>query len=227
MKRGPLLALASVLLAVLVSQVALAGGGSGSAGSRAKGSGVAKQVKTLKRQVAALQDQVNAIQGKPPPTTGPTTPSGPAGGDLTGSYPNPRIAAGAIDATKVQPGAFLEPCEPGAVAASGSWFAPSLPTDGTFVPPNRFGGELGFACAGLGLTATKLAVGNYQVKTNGLASGTLVQLVNAEPGTGQVRFASSSGPFAGDVFDVFVRDDTGTLQDPSYVSIVLIQTVPG
>jgi hypothetical protein len=136
----------------------------------------------------------------------------------------PELANGAVTLRKVKSGLFVKSCGLGSVAAAASWFAPNLPTDGSFVAPNRFGGELGFACAGSGLTATKLATGHYRIQTNGLESTSLIQLANAEPGTGQTRFASSSGPFSGDIFDVFVRDDAGTLLDPSYVSLVLIRT---
>ena len=79
--RVQLLALAAGLLLFVVVQVALAG--TSDRGATTSGS-VSNQIKKLKHRLAALE----AASGRTPTSL---PPSGPAGGDLTGSYPAPSL----------------------------------------------------------------------------------------------------------------------------------------
>lgn len=95
--------IATLLIVLFAAPAAWAAGDDGAKASA--NSSVVKTLGKLRQQVSALQKQVAALQDQ---NGGPRAPSGPAGGDLVGAFPNPLLGPNTVGTGEVQPNAITE-----------------------------------------------------------------------------------------------------------------------
>jgi hypothetical protein len=119
---------------------------------------------------------------------------------------------------------LVSKCRPGSLAAVAVFYAPQVPPDPTYVTPNRYGGEGGFACNGSQPELTKEGTGSFRLKIAKALppSYDYVLFVNADSRGSTPMYADGNSEFAGPVWDIHVFDKTGTPVNPYYLDVQLV-----
>jgi hypothetical protein len=134
-------------------------------------------------------------------------------------------AGSATNAAKLggQPAnAFVGQCGLGSAALVASWYAPQLPTDGTYVAPHRYGGEGGFTCNGGTPEATKLATGDFFVKAVPALPSSRVEVLFANPDSrsSAALYTQVTNEIGGG-WEVHTYNSSGTPTDPYYLEVMV------
>ncbi len=98
--------LALLVLGAIVTPIAVAGARGHRAPRQTATTKALKLLQGMKKEAAAIAGEIAGLRAKvggleAPKQPPPASPIGPAGGDLTGSYPNPRVRTGAIGSANV------------------------------------------------------------------------------------------------------------------------------